>query len=128
MVLFTCITNNVHSSRVIRVNKCLASVDIRQEVFTERRHLREKERWRESQWALFSKLGLTKKNERTRDEQRAGKQAGQSLVHPTKKLTPEKLTHQRATKDERETKQLCVVLASLCPSSLTAAPLSLPHF
>lgn len=83
------------------------------------------ERQRESQCAaLLSKLGLAKKkkgekkeSERTRGEQRAGKQAGQSLAHPTKKLTPEKLTHQRATKDERETKQRCVVLASLRPST-----------
>lgn len=63
-----------------------------------------------------------KKSEHTRDEQRAGKQAGQSLAHPTKKLTPEKLTHQRATKDERETKQRCVVLASLHPLSLCHPP------
>lgn len=63
------------------------------------------------------KKGEKKESERTRGEQRAGKQAGQSLAHPTKKLTPEKLTHQRATKDERETKQRCVVLASLRPST-----------
>lgn len=66
--------------------------------------------------ASRKKKGEKKESERTRGEQRAGKQAGQSLAHPTKKLTPEKLTHQRATKDERETKQRCVVLASLRPS------------
>jgi len=48
---------------------------------------------------------VEKKSGHTRNEQRAGKQAGQSLARPTKKLTPEKLTHRRATKDERETKQ-----------------------
>jgi len=59
-----------------------------------------------------------KKNECTRDKQRAGKQAGQSLAHPIKKLTPEKLTHQRATKDERETKLYAPVffVPHRCPS------------
>jgi len=60
--------------------------------------------------SLFSlALSAEKKkgNGDTRGEQRAGKQAEQSLARPTKKLTPEKLTHQCATKDEREIKQRC---------------------
>lgn len=110
-MLFICISNNIYSAKVKLLSKLNKKYLLK--------------RGKRVSQCVHSSRPREKKGERTRGEQRAGKQVEQSLAHPTKTLTPEKLTHQRTTKDEREIKQRCVVLASLHP--LSFYPLLCPH-